>query len=295
MSQEWVSRPERSTVGTIRFIVWFALVFGRRVTRLLLYPISLYYVLFSPKARRASSNFLSRVLERPAGLADIFRHYLYFSSTILDRVFLLSGRSNLFDITQHGEEVIQRVTAEQRGFFLVSAHMGSFEVMHTLARNQGRIDATMVMYEENAQKLSTVLKSINPEGNPPVIPLGKVDSMLRIQETLERGGCIGMLADRTISGEKMISCDFLGGKMEFPLGPFRLAYMLQRPIILMLGLYQGGNRYDVHIEYLGDMQHVDRTGRDAAIAGMAQHYATRLEHYCRTNPYNWFNFYDVWK
>jgi predicted LPLAT superfamily acyltransferase len=23
-------------------------------------------------------------------------------------------------------------------------------------------------------------------------------------------------------------------------------------------------------------------------------YASRLEHYCRDAPYNWFNFYDFW-
>ena len=295
MSQEWVNRPERSTVGIIRFIVWFALTFGRRASRLLLYPICLYFVAFSSKARKASRLYLSRVLGHPAGWGDIFRHYFHFASTILDRVFLLSGRNELFDIRMHGVEVFRRVTEAQQGFFLISAHMGSFEVMHVVGRDLGKIKATMVMYEENAQKLSSVLKSINPESNPAVIPLGRIDSMLKIQEVLDHGGCIGMLADRAISGEKMITCDFLGGKMAFPLGPFRLAATLRRPIILMLGLYQGGNRYDVYAEYLGDLSQVERAGRDAAIAELVQRYATQLEHYCRSHPYNWFNFYDVWR
>jgi len=295
VSPEWVKRPERSTVGIIRFIVWFALTFGRRASRLLLYPICLYFVAFSSKARGASRKYLNRALGRKAGLSDIFLHYFYFASTILDRVFLLSGRKHLFDIRMHGAELFSSVTGPQQGFFLISAHMGSFEVMHAVGRDHGKIEATMVMYEENAQKLSSVLRSINPQANPAVIALGKLDSMLKIQETLDHGECIGMLADRTISGEKMITCDFLGGKMEFPLGPFRLAATLRRPIILMLGLYQGGNRYEVYAEHLGDLQHVDRAGRDAAIAEVIQHYATRLEYYCRAHPYNWFNFYDVWQ
>jgi len=82
--------------------------------------------------------------------------------------------------------------------------------------------------------------------------------------------------------------------MLFPLGPFRLAAMLRRPLILMLGLYQGGNRYEVYVENLGELP-MQRGNRDAAIAEMVQHYAERLEHYCRIRPYNWFNFYDVWK
>ncbi len=295
VDQEWTTRPERSSVGVIRFIVWVALTFGRPVTRLLLYPICVYFVAFSLKARRASRNYLHRVLGRRATLRDIYRHYLFFASTILDRVFLLSGRSDLFGIHLHGAEVIQQVIAGGQGFFLISAHMGSFEVLHAVGREHGQIAASMVMYEENARKLGSVLRSINPDANPAVIPLGRVDSMLKIQEALERGECIGMLGDRAISGEKMISCDFLGGKMAFPLGPFRLAAMLGRPVVLMLGLYQGGNRYEVYVEYLGDLRQVPRSEREAAIAAMVQRYASRLEYYCRAHPYNWFNFYDVWQ
>ena len=90
-------------------MVWVALSLGRPAARLLLYPICLYYVLFSAKARRASREYLSRVLGQRPGLGDLYRHYFFFASTILDRVFLLSGRSELFDICMHGEEVVKRI------------------------------------------------------------------------------------------------------------------------------------------------------------------------------------------
>ena len=35
----------------------------------------------------------------------------------------------------------------------------------------------------------------------------KTDSMLKVREALEHGECIGILADRAISGEKMISLE----------------------------------------------------------------------------------------
>jgi len=140
-----------------------------------------------------------------------------------------------------------------------------------------------------------VLDNINPQHNRPVIPLGKIDSMLRIQEALQRGEYIGILADRTISGKKMIACDFLGGRINLPITPFRLAVILDCPVVLMLGIYRGGNRYDVNFEYLIDSRQPAQSDRDSAIKQAAQRFATRLEHYCRERPYNWFNFYDVWK
>ena len=295
MSQEWTTRPERSHVFVIRIIVWLALALGRQASRALLYPICGYFIVFSAKARAASREYLNRALGRRANLRDVFRHYLYFASTILDRVFLLDEQDTLFEVQLQGEEIFKEVISSGRGCFLIGAHMGSFEVLHALSRNQGQVQTSMVMYQDNALKLNTVLRGINPQRNPPVIALGKIDSMLKVREALERGECIGILADRAISGEKMVSCEFLGGTAGFPAGPFRLAAILERPTILMFGLYQGGNRYNIFLERIADLQHVPHSERDAAIEQSVRQFAGRLEHHCRASPYNWFNFYDIWR
>ena len=295
MNGEWSTRPERSNVLVIRFIVWFAVTMGRRASRVLLYPISMYFVTFAAQARAASRNYLDRALGRRAGLRDIFRHFLYFSSTILDRVFLLNQQDRLFEIRSHGDELLDESMADGRGVILIGAHMGSFEILHSLSLKQGRPRTIMVMYEDNARKLNSVLKNINPDRNPPVITLGKIDSMLKVHAALDRGEFIGILADRAISGEKLISREFLGGLTEFPSGPFRLAVILECPIILMFGLYQGGNRYNVYLERLTsppDSLHFDQ---HASIEHYVQQFAKRLEYHCIESPYNWFNFYDIWK
>ena len=35
-------------------------------------------------------------------------------------------------------------------------------------------------------------------------------------------------------------------------------------------------------------------GREAAVREAIDRYAQLLEHYTRSDPYNWFNFYDFW-
>ena len=295
MKQEWTTHPERSKVWIIRLAVWLALTFGRPACRLLLYPISLYFVLFSAKARAASRKYMDRALGRRSTPVDGFRHCFYFASTILDRIFLLNNQSSLLDIHSDGEEMFGAIRANGCGCLLIGAHMGSFEVIHALSRNHGHPRTSMVMYEDNARKINSVLNTINPKHNPPVIPLGKIDSMLKIQEALQRGEYIGMLADRTISGNKLIRVDFLGGQIDLPVTPFRLAAILGCPVVLMFGLYEGGNRYNVRFEHLIEQGQIMQLGRDAVIRQAAQQFASRLEHYCREAPYNWFNFYDIWQ
>lgn len=291
---EWMERPERSNTLAMRAIVWVAMVLGRPVARLLLYPICLYFLVFSPRARTASSQYLSRALGRNAGVADSFRHYYTFAATNLDRVFLLNNQFSRFDMRVHGAEIIDEMAADGKGCVTLGAHIGSFEIIRSVGRVRG-LKISIVMYEENSRKIGAMLEAINPDLQMEIIPLGRVDSILKVEAALARGEIVGMLADRYLKGGGTVSCNFLGQQALFPTGPIRIAAALKRPIALMFGLYRGGNRYEIHFERFADMQEAAGQGRDAKIEQSMQRYAGRLEHYCRLAPYNWFNFYDFWR
>ncbi|MDP2029888.1 MAG: acyl-CoA synthetase [Thiobacillus sp.] len=292
---EWVQRPERSNRTMLQVISWISLRLGRAPARFVLAGISLYFLTFSPAAKAASRIYLRRVLGHEPRLADLFRHFHSFASTIHDRIFLLNGRFDLFEIEVHGKAVIDEVLAAGRGAFLMGAHMGSFEVVRAIGRNQPDLKVAMVMYEANARKLNAALAAINPAAVQEIIPLGQIDSMLRVQSSLDDGVALGILSDRTLSGDPTLRLPFLGADAEFPLGPMRLAAMLKRPVLFMSGLYLGGNRYAVHFERLADFSTLERAGRDVAIHAAVAAYAASLERHCRAAPYNWFNFFDFWR
>jgi predicted LPLAT superfamily acyltransferase len=86
----------------LRFICLMALVCGRHVTRLLLPPISLYFLLFAPAPRRHIKRYLFRAIGPHAGWIDGYRLLHAFSSTVLDRVYFLRGRMDLFKVTVEG-------------------------------------------------------------------------------------------------------------------------------------------------------------------------------------------------
>ena len=125
----WALRPERSNRTMLQVISWISLHLGRAPARFVLAGISLYFLTFSPAAKAASRMYLRRVLGREPRFADLFRHFHSFASTIHDRIFLLNGRFDLFDIEVHGKAVIDEVLAAGRGAFLMGAHMGSLHWM----------------------------------------------------------------------------------------------------------------------------------------------------------------------
>jgi predicted LPLAT superfamily acyltransferase len=292
---EWLKRSERSNPAMMKFMVWVALKLGRNAARALLYPISLYYVLFSPIPRAASKQFLTRALGRAPRLTELYRHHFFLAACLLDRIFFLDGQFAKFDVQVHGEEIAAEALAQGKGCILIGAHFGSFEVVRALGRNRPDLQVALLMYQENARNIAEVAAAINPTLAAEIIALGQPDSMLKIMDRLDAGGFIGILADRTFETEGRQSCSFLGQPAAFPLGPFRLASVLRRPVVLMLGLYKGGSRYDIHFETLGDGQESSKAGSRAMAEAMLHRYVARLEYYARLAPYNWFNFYDIWK
>ena len=279
----------------LRIMTWISLRLGRRAGRVVLHLIAAYFLLFVPAGRRASGSYLRRALGRPPRWRDLYRHFFTFAATIHDRVYLINRRFELFDIEVHGEETLLSLLASGKGLFLMGAHLGSFEVVRAIGRNQTDLHVAMVMHRDNARKINAMLAAINPEAVEDIIGLGEVDSMLQLRQRLDEGGAIGMLADRTPGGDTLYPVQILGAGANLPSGPFRIAALLRRPVIFMTGLYLGGKRYAIHFDPLADFSTVARDQRDAAVDAAITRYAALLDQYCRKAPYNWFNFFDFWQ
>jgi len=289
----WARTPERSNMFMLRVMTWISLRLGRRAARSVLHLIAAYFLLFAPASRRASSAYLKRALGRSARWRDIYRHFFTFAATI--RIYLINRRFDLFDFEVHGEDMLRRLLTEGNGLFLMGAHLGSFEVIRAIGKKDTDLRVVMLMHEANAQKISAMLAAINPESVQDIIGLGHIDSMLKVQERLEDGCVVGMLADRTPGNEIRYPVQILGDSASLPGGPFRMAALLRRPVIFMTGLYLGGNRYAIHFDHLADFSATAPGERDAAMQAALARYAELLDKYCRKAPYNWFNFFDFWQ
>ena len=310
----WTARRERSHLWVLRLMRWIAVHAGRRLARGVLHPITLYYLLANPPARRASAGYLSRALGRPARLADVYRHIHHFAATILDRVYFLQERVDQFEVRSSGAPAVHRHLGAGAGggggAMLVGAHLGSFEALRAIAQQQ-HLPVAMLMYEDNARLINATLAALAPQVQLQTIALGRPGAMLALRRWLDDGGLAGLLADRTLPAaaqqsqrSRSLRLPFLGQPARFSDGPFRLAALLRRPVYFMAGLYHGGNRYEVRFIELADFRNPAGPDSPTGAAGPAatearileamQAYVALLESLCRESPYNWFNFFDFW-
>jgi predicted LPLAT superfamily acyltransferase len=297
----WAGQGERSHPLAIRLMAWIAVRLGRRIARGVLHPITLYFLLFSPSARRQSARYLARALGRAPRWRDRYRHFHAFAATVLDRVYFVRERMDAFDLRIEGGSLVDDILAEGRGAVMLGAHLGSFEALHAVGISRPGLRVAMVMYPDNARMIQGVLQALAPTFQLGIIPIGQAGSTLAIRDWLDRGGLTGLLGDRLppAGSARVGSVDlpFLGQPAPFTEGPLRLAQMLRRRVVFMVGLYRGGRRYDVRFEPLADFRDppADPAARERQLRDALQAYVDRLDALCREAPYNWFNFYDFWQ
>ncbi|MEY2493036.1 MAG: hypothetical protein QOH24_1987 [Verrucomicrobiota bacterium] len=292
--RRWADLPERGTPVTLRLIHWVAVGIGRGAARLLLYPITLYFLISAHPARRMSYQYLKRVRAHPVRWWHVFSHIHCFAATILDRVYLLRGEFQHFDVTLHQKEILHRQVESGRGCILLGSHLGSFEVLRALGVTQQDFPLKVVMDIAHNESITRFLDALNQEIASTVIVPDRSDTLLKVKESLDAGFLIGMLGDRITSDGKTVQCQFFDAPATFPAGPILLASIMHCPVILFFGLYRGGNRYEIYFERLTEEVILNRDRRAEDMQSWTQRYVDRLEYYTRLAPYNWFNFYPFW-
>ncbi len=301
MTGEWKQRPEGGGLFALWLIRSIGRYGGRAVSRLLLYPITLYFLIRRGPERRASRQWLNRALGRPATLWDVAKHIHSFASTILDRVFLLGdGAESLarrFDVDVSGLDALHQNLDLGRGMLLFGSHLGSFDVLRVLARKRPEYMIRVVLDKAHNPAVTQLLDALNPDVAATVIDAGQDGPalMLAIQQAVEQGALVALLIDRAHPNGQTIAAPFFGAPVAFPTAPWMIALAMKAPVTLAFGLYRGGRRYDLRFEHFCDPLDVPRAQRRAALVEMVQGYAARLEDVARSAPYNWFNFYDVWE
>jgi len=297
VKQQWLERPEAGSALGYRLISAFAMLCGRTAARLVLYPITAFYLLRRAPERRASREYLQRVLGRKPTWWEVAKHIHCFAAVTLDRAFLLSERFKRFDIRVFGLQELRTLWARKNGVLIFGSHLGSFDALRVLAQFRSDVKVRVVIDIEQNPALSGILNTLNPELARSIINARQEGTVtaLAIKEALDETALVTLLVDRARPGNQVVVTDFLGHPAPFPTGPWQLAAALKVPVVLCFGLYRGGNRYDLHFEVFAETLRVERGNRQASLNAIIERFAGRLAHYARSSPYNWFNFYDFWR
>lgn len=293
-------RPEKGNTLAIRLLIWAALHLGYRFTALLRWPATLYYVTVYATVRRASWRYLSHLhqagkLRRPHW-GMVLTHIHTYSTNVLDRIYLLSGRFPQQNIHVSGQEVLLDAVEQKTGCIIMGAHIGSFDALRQFGLNAS-VRFRMLMYRRFLGATSHFLEALAPGFNESIIELGQPHSMLTTLKALRNGEFVGILADRAHDDSRSIPVSFLGKDAPLPAGPFHLAMLTGAPVILVSAIRQKDGSYHIACRRLTDTlpPEAGSAPSQERLLPPMQAYARWMEELCQRHPYAWFNFFDFWE
>ena len=305
-STDWTRIAESGSAAALRFFAWFQKTFGLWASRILIHPSAAYFFLRNAHAREGSRQYLEslwatpegrRALGRKPGWRAVHRHILEFAENIFDRIVVWGGGLDQYTFTHDRSGELFEAARSGRGGLLLSAHLGSFDMLRVLSDEYGLV-VNVLMYTDNAEQINRFFERLDPRSSVRIIPLdpGSMRTTFQIRACIERGEFVAILADRSHPGtrERSAWTTFLGRRTRFPLSPFLIGPVLGCPVFVALCVREGKAHYRTLLRPIGDRPPVPRGERDKAAQELLARYAALLEEHCTRTPYQWFNFYPFW-
>jgi lauroyl/myristoyl acyltransferase len=181
----------------------------------------------------------------------------------------------------------------KRGAILAAAHIGPFEcAVASLRRHEPKVHVVFRrdMRNDAFESLRASLRAKLGVIEAPVDDAGGLGPWMALREALGRDEVVLLHADRVMPGQRGALVPFLGGHIELPPGPVKLALASGAPILPVFSFWQPDGRVRIVIEPAIEV--TEPWTRDRAHPAQLQ-LAGIIEQQIRRHPDQWLMFHPA--
>jgi predicted LPLAT superfamily acyltransferase len=278
------------------FVIRFA---GRRAAYFFMYFVVLWYVLFFPPLHKKCKPYLERRFPgrktRIARLLDEYRWITSLGRTLIDRAaFGISGVDRIKVQSPEGV-ILKELLNEGKGLLILGAHAGCWQIAFSeLPLLTSSVYLLMYRSQHDVDKHYFEHKS---EKSPfeVIDPAGYLGGVLQVAAVLQDGQTVGLMGDRVFGDDSnTIEVDFLGDPAKIPVAPYRLAAMRGTPIAVIFSHRVNRSLYVTEISGVIRVPAIfDRNSQ--TYLPYARQFIEYLTQYVQKHPFDFFNFFPMWK
>ncbi len=285
---KWSGKTKGNVLGYRIFITTIRL-FGIEGGYFILNFVALYFYIFLGKPRKILAQFYANRVGLDEALVQktIRSNFIQIGQSIIDKIAFSINKASRITYRESGEEYLRELANNRQGAFLISAHIGNWDIAGNLLNG---IDAnvSVVMYQNEYEKIQALLSSQNKAASFNIIPISNdLSHLIKIYSAIKKGDLVCMHADRYMDGVKTEMIDFLGKPAKFPIGPFQLIEKLKVPYSFVFALKEEKYKYF----FTASKPEVQSTKKAREIA---VEFVTLLEQKVKEYPDQWFNYYDFY-
>ena len=285
--KKWDGKSHGYPIG-YRILFFFLKTLGLRFTYGFLHFIAGYFVLFVPKARNTQYRRFREIhgLGKWAAFAATYRTVHNFAVSLIDRAALIGNVKTDFGLISHGREYINSMIEGGEGGYLMSCHLGNWEIAGHLLNITGS-KVNVLMFDEEHQKIKDTMPEVQENRGFNIIPIkNDLGHVFGVQQALGRGELVALLADRYKDNGRTFVRDFCGKPAKFPAGPFILAAKISAPRVFVQAI-----KTDTFTYTYKSTPPIEGKMKPEQLMNL---YVDWLEELLKENPEQWYNFYDFW-
>jgi len=305
MSNHWSDITERGSAFGLLILLQVYKILGHRFCSVIVAFVVAYFFISNSRSRQASLKYLQKVYQsdssafnRPPNIWTSYKHFLNFGLSSLDKISSWTGKIKRGNVQFDQSQILIDHARNKQGAVIISAHLGNIELSRALAENIDEVTMNALVFTRHAEIFNNTLNKINPNYKTHLIQVNNMgpETSIQLKNKIDAGEMVVIMGDRTAVNSESRNCsiDFFGEPAFFSQGPVILASLMKCPVYLMLCIKEPDG-YHIHLELISDIIHLSRKSRQQDIKKYIQLYAGRLEHYCKKNPLQWFNFFDYWQ
>jgi len=218
--------------------------------------------------------------------------YKHFGQTLfeLSRIFRINDKNLDKYIAFEGAENLTKALAKGRGVFLLSAHLGNWEMITAaVSIRYGRLSA--IASTQHSPAVERLIKTIRTRFGMEVIP--KKKGLKKMISAIKQNKIVGILLDLNTKWDQGVFVDFLGRPSCTNKSLALMALKMDTPIIPAFSVREKDGLY--HIKF-GEEVKLIRTGdRTADIEDNTALFTRIIEAQVKKYPDQWLWIHRRWK
>ncbi|AVR46422.1 lipid A biosynthesis acyltransferase [Christiangramia fulva] len=280
----------RGTLLGFKIYVFIIKKLGLYAAYFVLLFVAAYFIIFSFNSTKSTYYLFRKRLKYSlvSSILNVYWSYFTFGRIQLDRVAITSGLRDKFTFEFDGVENIEALLAQKKGGILLTAHIGNFNLAkHFFSERHSNAVVNLVVTDFEHRQIKSYLDSITGKSEVKIIVLKEdLSHIFLMKEALSNNELLVFAADRYLKHSKIYKTEFLGEKVKFPQGPFKLAARNEIPVLFVHLMREKNFHYHFYA----------RPYKPSKFSAqeILKSYLEDLEKMVRKYPHQWYNYYDYW-
>ena len=295
---KWHEVKEQAAGEKRLLLLWYIYkFFGKNIVKFIVLFVTFFALLGAKKIKESSKKYL-KIIGQKDSFFNVYKHCLSYSFALVDRMEIFSDNFSPDKIEFADEESRIQLfedLAKEKGMFVLCNHVGNIDVMRALMISNVRNTCQGVcvfLAKEQCKIFNSFIGKITTEQPIILYPVEDIDinTSIEIKEKLDNNFVVFMAGDRTSKNSINFETDFLNQKVDFPLGTFKFAQMMEVPTYFISAIKEKNDKYKLYVKKF----YPDEKKKET-LEKMKKEFVFFTENMARIAPFQFFHFYDMFK